>query len=52
MEEIELSVMSYDSAVSDLQTVLQEFEAQHRARERVQQWSVCSKPNWFHWRSA
>jgi multiple sugar transport system substrate-binding protein len=35
VEEIELSVMSYGSTVSDLQSVLQAFEAQHRARVKI-----------------
>lgn len=36
MEEIQFSVMSYDTSVSDLQAVVQEFEAQHRVRVQIQ----------------
>ena len=39
MEEIELSVMSYDYSVSDLEAVLQEFEARHHVRVRIVQLS-------------
>jgi multiple sugar transport system substrate-binding protein len=39
MDELELSVMSYDASAQDLHTVLQEFEAQHRVRVQIQQLS-------------
>jgi multiple sugar transport system substrate-binding protein len=43
MEEIELSIMSFDSTGSDLQAVLREFESQHRVQVLIEKlsWDTC-----------